>query len=52
MRQLDRITQQPEVMGSKAYIRSMSVTVVIIVGQIGVDRGIEEILVDLSPYCA
>ena len=35
MDQLDRITQQPEVMGGKACIRGMRVTVGMIVGQIG-----------------
>lgn len=46
---LDRITQQPGVMGGKACIRGMRVTVGMIVGQIGADHSIEEILVDY-PY--
>jgi uncharacterized protein (DUF433 family) len=46
---LDRITQQPEVMGGKACIRGMRVTVGMIVGQIGAGRSIEEILAD-HPY--
>jgi uncharacterized protein (DUF433 family) len=46
---LDRITQQPEVMGGKACIRGMRVTVGMIVGQIGAGHSIEEILEDY-PY--
>lgn len=49
MGQLDRITQQPGVMGSKACIRGMRVTVGMIVGQIGVGHSIDEILADY-PY--
>ena len=49
MGQLDRITQQPEVMGGKACIRGMRVTVGMIVGQIGVGHSVEEILTDF-PY--
>ena len=49
MKQLDRITQQPEVMGGKACIRGMRVTVGMIVGQIGAGHSIEEILADY-PY--
>ena len=49
METLDRITQQPEVMGGKACIRGMRVTVGMIVGQIGAGRSIEEILADY-PY--
>lgn len=49
MQQLDRITQQPEVMGGKACIRGMRVTVGMVVGQIGAGHGIEEILADY-PY--
>lgn len=44
MEQLDRITQQPEVMGGKACIRGMRVTVGMIVGQVGTGRSIDEIL--------
>ncbi|QNI33603.1 DUF433 domain-containing protein [Alloacidobacterium dinghuense] len=46
---LNRITQHPEVMGGKACIRGMRVTVGMIVGQIGEGRSIEEILADY-PY--
>lgn len=46
---LDRITQQPEVMGGKACIRGMRVTVGMIVGQVGTGHSVEEILSDY-PY--
>lgn len=46
MEQLDRITQNPEVMGGKAGIRGMRVTVVIPVGQIGAGHSIEAVLAD------
>jgi len=49
MIQLDRITQDAGVMGGKACIRGMRVTVGMIVGQIGADHTIEEILADY-PY--
>jgi uncharacterized protein (DUF433 family) len=49
MEQLDRITQQPGVMGGKACIRGMRVTVGMVVGQIGAGHGIDEILADY-PY--
>jgi uncharacterized protein (DUF433 family) len=49
MAQLDRITQQPEVMGGKACIRGMRVTVGMIVGQIGVGHSVDEVLADF-PY--
>jgi uncharacterized protein (DUF433 family) len=49
MTQLDRITQNPEVMGGKACIRGLRVTVGMIVGQIGAGRTIEEVLHDY-PY--
>jgi uncharacterized protein (DUF433 family) len=49
MAQLDRITQQPEVMGGKACIRGMRVTVGMIVGQIAAGHTVEEILTDY-PY--
>ncbi len=49
MPQLDRITQQPEVMGGKACIRAMRVTVGMIVGQIGAGHSVEEVLTDY-PY--
>jgi uncharacterized protein (DUF433 family) len=46
---LDRITQQPGMMGGKACIRGMRVTVGMVVGQIGAGRSIEELLTDY-PY--
>jgi uncharacterized protein (DUF433 family) len=49
MEELDRITQQPEVMGGKACIRGMRVTVAMIVGQIGAGRSIDELLAEY-PY--
>jgi uncharacterized protein (DUF433 family) len=49
MGQFDRITQQPDVMGGKACIRGLRVTVGMIVGQIGAGHNIEEILSDY-PY--
>lgn len=49
MGQLNRITQQPGVMGGKACIRGMRVTVGMIVGQIGAGHSIDEILADY-PY--
>jgi uncharacterized protein (DUF433 family) len=49
MAQIDRITQDPEVMGGKPCIRGMRVTVGMIVGQIGAGRSIEDVLADY-PY--
>jgi uncharacterized protein (DUF433 family) len=47
--QLDRITQQSDVMGGKACIRGMRVTVGMVVGQIGAGQTIDEVLHDF-PY--
>jgi uncharacterized protein (DUF433 family) len=44
-----RITQNPAVMGGKACIRGMRVTVGMIVGQIGAGRTVDELLADY-PY--
>lgn len=44
MGQLNRITQNPDVMGGKACIRGMRVTVGMIVGQIGAGQSIEQLL--------
>ena len=44
MEHLDRITQQPDVMGGKACIRGMRVTVGMVVGQIGAGHTIDEVL--------
>jgi uncharacterized protein (DUF433 family) len=49
MTQLDRITQQPEIMGGKACIRGMRVTVGMVVSQIGTGHTIDEVLADY-PY--
>ena len=49
MGQLNRITQQPEIMGGKACIRGMRVTVDMVVGQVGAGNNVEEILADF-PY--
>ena len=49
MGELDRITVNPAVMGGKACIRGMRVTVGNLVGQVGAGRSIEEILADY-PY--
>ncbi|HME36683.1 MAG TPA: DUF433 domain-containing protein [Candidatus Sulfotelmatobacter sp.] len=49
MAHFDRITQDPGVMGGKACIRGMRVTVGMIVGQIGAGHTIDEILADY-PY--
>ena len=45
----DRITQRPEMMGGRPCIRGMRVTVGMIVGQIGANVGIDELLADY-PY--
>lgn len=49
MEHLDRITQNPEVMGGKACMRGMRVTVGMVVAQIGAGHTIEEVLADY-PY--
>ena len=49
MEQLNRITQNPAVMGGKACIRGMRVTVGMIVGQVGAGHSIDEILASY-PY--
>ncbi len=49
MQAFDRITRNPEVMGGKACIRGMRVTVGMIVGQVGAGRSIEDLLGDY-PY--
>jgi uncharacterized protein (DUF433 family) len=49
MGQLDRITQEPAVMGGKACIRGLRVTVGMIVGQIAAGESIEALLSDY-PY--
>jgi uncharacterized protein (DUF433 family) len=49
MGDLDRITQGPTVMGGKACVRGLRVTVGTIVGQIGAGRSVDELLSDY-PY--
>ena len=49
MESIDRITWQPGVMGGKACIRGMRVTVSMILAQIGSGHSIESILDDY-PY--
>lgn len=49
MGQLNRITQHPDVMGGKACIRGMRVTVGMVVGQVGAGHNVDEILADY-PY--
>jgi uncharacterized protein (DUF433 family) len=49
MEQLNRITQKPDVMGGRACIRGMRVTVGMVVGQIGAGHSFDEVLADY-PY--
>jgi len=49
MNNLDRITQDPNIMGGKPCIRGLRVTVGALVGQIGAGRSIEALLDDY-PY--
>jgi len=49
MGEIDRITQNPAVMGGKACIRGMRVTVGMIVGQIGSGTSVDELL-SAYPY--
>ncbi|MDA8080213.1 MAG: DUF433 domain-containing protein [Actinomycetota bacterium] len=49
MAQLNRITQQPDIMGGKACIRGMRVTVGMVVGQIGAGHSFDELLAEY-PY--
>ena len=49
MKKLDRITQDPDVMGGKACIRGMRVTAAMLVNQVAAGRSIESILGDY-PY--
>jgi uncharacterized protein (DUF433 family) len=48
MPQLDRITQDPAVIGGKPCIRGMRVTVGMVVGQIGAGHTIEQVLPDYA----
>jgi len=49
MAEFDRITQNPGVMGGKACIRGMRVTVGMIVGMVGSGHSVDELLADY-PY--
>jgi len=49
MQDLDRITQSHEIMGGRACIRGMRVTVGMVVGQIAAGWSIEDILTEY-PY--
>ena len=49
MNNLTRITQEPGLMGGRACIRGMRVTVAMIVGQIGAGHTVEGLLADY-PY--
>ena len=51
MKEFDRITQTPGIMGGKACVLGTRVTVGMIVGQIGAGRSIETLLTDY-PYLA
>lgn len=49
MHRLDRITHKADVMGGRACIRGLRVSVSMIVGQIGAGRSIDQVLADF-PY--
>lgn len=49
MERLDRITQDPAVMGGKPCIRGMRVTVGMILGQIAAGQSVTDVLADY-PY--
>jgi uncharacterized protein (DUF433 family) len=49
MSQFERITMNPLVMGGRACVRGMRVTVGMIVGQIGAGHSVDEVLADY-PY--
>ena len=49
MEQLKRITQKPDVMGDRACMRGMRVTVGMVVGAIGAGHSFDEVLADY-PY--
>ena len=46
---LERITVDPAIMGGKACVRGLRVTVGMIVGQIGAGRAVDELIADY-PY--
>lgn len=49
MREFDRISHDPQILGGKPIIRGMRVTVAMIVGQIGAGVSIDDLLRDY-PY--
>ncbi len=49
MKDFDRITQDPAVMGGKACIRGQRVTVAMVLGQLAAGQTIDELLADF-PY--
>jgi uncharacterized protein (DUF433 family) len=49
MTNLDRITQKPDVMGGKACVRGLRVTVAMIVNQLGAGHSVDQVLADY-PY--
>lgn len=49
MPDFDRITRDPRVMGGRACVRGMRVTVGMIVGQVGAGHSVDDILKDY-PY--
>lgn len=49
MGRLDRIAVEPDVMGGRACVRGLRVTVGMIVGQIGAGQSIESLMADY-PY--
>ena len=49
MKAFDRVTHDPAVMGGKACIRGMRVTVTMIMGELESGRSIDQILADF-PY--
>ena len=49
MEHLTRITQDPAMMGGRACIRGMRVTVGMVVGQIGAGHSVDDVLADY-PY--
>jgi uncharacterized protein (DUF433 family) len=49
MREFDRISHNPKIMGGKPIIRGMRVTVGMILGELGAGASVEEILQDF-PY--
>ena len=49
MDSLDRITRDPDIMGGKACIRGMPITVGTIVAEVGAGMGVDDILAS-HPY--